>query len=197
MYYTSEDDIKGLAMLREWLEKQIEDKEDELERLRMMLSIVDNMLKQVSFRPALTIPKEEGIKREEVKVTPTPTPTAEAEYKEVRQLKTKDNILLANAYISSNSISIVPVSEVKLYTTTPPFQSFFVNRILKEMRSKDEERVKSKEIAEDQVLDYKIEQDESNMIKRIVVYNYRDKERLNELINTTTWVFTRMLEKVR
>ncbi len=196
MYYTSEDDIKGLAMLREWLEKQIEDKEDELERLRMMLSIVDNMLKQVSFRPALTIPKEEGIKREEVKVTPTPTP-AEAEYKEVRQLKTKDNILLANAYISSNSLSIVPVSEVKLYTTTPPFQSFFVNRILKEMRSKDEERVKSKEIAEDQVLDYKIEQDESNMIKRIVVYNYRDKERLNELINTTTWVFTRMLEKVR
>ncbi len=195
--YTSEDDIKGLAMLREWLEKQIEDKEDELERLRMMLSIVDNMLKQVSFRPALTIPKEEGIKREEVKVTATPTPTAEAEYKEVRQLKTKDNILLANAYISSNSISIVPVSEVKLYTTTPPFQSFFVNRILKEMRSKDEERVKSKEIAEDQVLDYKIEQDESNMIKRIVVYNYRDKERLNELINTTTWVFTRMLEKVR
>ncbi len=196
MDYTTEDDIKGLAMLREWLEKQIEDKEDELERLRMMLSIVDNMLKQVSFRPALTIPKEvEGIKREDVsKVTPTPTAD---EYKEVKQLRTKDNILLANAYISSNSISIVPVSELKLYTTTPPFQSFFVNRILKEMRSKDEERVKSKEITEDQVLDYKIEQDENNMIKRIVIYNYRDKDRLNELINTTTWVFTRMLEKVR
>jgi hypothetical protein len=33
MGYT-DDDIKRLAMLREWLEKQISDKEEELERLR-------------------------------------------------------------------------------------------------------------------------------------------------------------------
>jgi hypothetical protein len=198
MGYT-DDDIKRLAMLREWLEKQIVDKEEELERLRSMLAVVDNMLKQVSFRPAVTLPKstiEEGISREregkEVEQI-----KEKIEYKEVRAMKSKDNITLANAYISTNHLSIVPLSDVRLYSTIPPFQSFFINRIMKEMKNKDEERVKSGEIAPDQVLDYKVEQDESNTIKRIIIYNYRDKERLNEIINAATWVFTRMLEKVR
>jgi len=198
MGYT-DDDIKRLAMLREWLEKQIVDKEEELERLRSMLTVVDNMLKQVSFRPAVTLSKstiEEGISRER-EVKEMEQIKEKAEYKEVRAMKSKDNITLANAYISTNHVSIVPLSDVRLYSTIPPFQSFFINRIMKEMKNKDEERVKSGEITPDQVLDYKVEQDESNTIKRIIIYNYRDKERLNEIINAATWVFTRMLEKVR
>ncbi len=197
MGYT-DDDIKRLAMLREWLEKQIVDKEEELERLRSMLTVVDNMLKQVSFKPALTLPREEVEVVEAIKVKEdTIKGIGEVDYKEVRTLKTKDNITLANAYISSNTVSIVPTSDTRLYASTPPFQSFFINRILKEMKSKDEERARNKEITVDQILDYKIEQDENGMIKRIVVYNYRDKDRLNEILNTATWVFTRMLEKVK
>ncbi len=200
MDYT-DDDIKRLAMLREWLEKQITDKEEELERLRSMLAVVDNMLKQVSFKPALTLPREDIGLTEAIKVKEDITKgigiVGEADYKEVKTLKTKDNITLANAYISSNAVSIVPTSDMRLYASTPPFQSFFVNRILKEMRIKDEERARNKEITVDQILDYKIEQDENGMIKRVVVYNYRDKDRLNEILNTATWVFTRMLEKVK
>ncbi|MEM4207499.1 MAG: hypothetical protein QXW96_02620, partial [Candidatus Nitrosocaldus sp.] len=80
---------------------------------------------------------------------------------------------------------------------TPPFQSFFINRILKEMKGKDEERVKKGEIRGEQMLDYSIDLDEAKNIKRILIKNYRDKDRLNELINSSTWVLTRMLEKVR
>ncbi len=198
MSYT-DDDIKRLAMLREWLEKQITDREDELERLRSMLAVVDNMLKQVSFRPAVTLPKstvEEGMGRER-EAKEMEQIKEKVEYKEVRAMKSKDNVTLANAYISTDHVSIVPVSDVRLYSTTPPFQSFFINRIMKEMKNKDEERVKSMEITPEQILDYRVEQDESNMIKRIIIYNYREKERLNEIINAATWVFSRMLEKVR
>ena len=32
-------------------------------------------------------------------------------------------------------------------------------------------------------------------IKSVTISNYRERERLNEIFNTATWVFTRMLEK--
>lgn len=205
----SDDEIKRFAMLREWVMKQIEEKEEELERLREMLAVVDNMLKQVSFKPAGMLQKEERV-GVEMGVETKPIERAveevrevvgakavEGEYTEVRQLKTKDGILLANAYIASDAISIVPASDVRLNVNTPPFQSFFINRILKEMKGKDEERVRKGEIRGEQVLDYNIDLDEGKNIKRILIRNYRDKDRLNELINSSTWVLTRMLEKVR
>ena len=34
-----------------------------------------------------------------------------------------------------------------------------------------------------------------NIMKKIEIKNYRDKERINEIFNTVAWVFTRMLEK--
>ncbi len=207
----SDDEIKRFAMLREWVVKQIEEKEEELERLREMLAVVDNMLKQVSFKPAGMLQKEErvGVEMgvggeakpiersvEEVKEVVS-SKAVEGEYTEVRQLKTKDGVLLANAYIASDAISIVPASDVRLNVNTPPFQSFFINRILKEMKGRDKERVRKGEIRGEQVLDYSIDLDEGKNIKRILIRNYRDKDRLNELINSSTWVLTRMLEKVR
>ena len=43
-------------------------------------------------------------------------------------------------------------------------------------------------------LDYQIEE-ENGAINKIMISNYRDKERLNEIFNTSTWVLTRMIEK--
>jgi signal-transduction protein with cAMP-binding, CBS, and nucleotidyltransferase domain len=34
-----------------------------------------------------------------------------------------------------------------------------------------------------------------NILKKIEIKNYRDKDRINEIFNTVAWVFTRMLEK--
>lgn len=177
----SEDEVKRVAELREWLVKQITDKEDEVAKFKTALAIIDNVLKQVSFRPAVALSQPAG---------------KEIEYGEARQLKTKDNILLANAYTAPNSVTIVPVSEVRLNVGTPPFRSFFLNRILEGMKSKDNERVNSGELKASEIIDYKVE-DEDGTIRKIIVNNYREKERLNEIINTATWVFARMLEKTR
>jgi hypothetical protein len=76
-----------------------------------------------------------------------------------------------------------------------PFKSFFQNRILEGMRSRDMERVSKGEIPESDCLSYKIEMDDESQIKRILINNYRGRERLNEIFNTCTWVLTRMLEK--
>ena len=52
MFTYSEDDVRRGAETREWLIKQISDKQEEVERLRTILSIIDNLLKQSSFRAA-------------------------------------------------------------------------------------------------------------------------------------------------
>ena len=64
------------------------------------------------------------------------------------------------------------------------------------MKSKDEEYVERREIELSKTINYSVD-DENGLIKKIVINNYRDIERLNEIINTASWVFSRMLEKTR
>ncbi|HYX71897.1 MAG TPA: hypothetical protein VE732_03945, partial [Nitrososphaera sp.] len=86
----------------------------------------------------------------------------------------------------------------------PPFKSFFLNRILEGMKSKDAEKVSQGSLRESDALNYNVEEERdigandgggSGTIKRIVINKYREKDRLQEIFNTSAWVFTRMLEK--
>jgi hypothetical protein len=123
-------------------------------------------------------------------------PQATDEAKEFRPLKrVKDNLLLANAELLPNSLEIVPAEGIILNVNTPPFRSFFLNRILEGMKTKDAEKVSQKQIKDTESLTYQVEEDNNGSIKKIIIINYREKERLNEIFNTSTWVFTRMIEK--
>ncbi len=46
----SDDDIRQAAEIREWLVKQLADKQEEIERLRTTLLLIDSLLKQGSFK---------------------------------------------------------------------------------------------------------------------------------------------------
>jgi hypothetical protein len=70
------------------------------------------------------------------------------------------------------------------------------------MKSKDAEKVSQGALRESDALNYRVEEDDSGggggssgIIKRIVINKYREKDRLQEIFNTSAWVFTRMLEK--
>jgi hypothetical protein len=237
----SEEDIRRAAEIREWLIKEISDRQEEVERLRTTLSIIDNLLKQGSFKAAANLGFAAA-------ATPTPagpattTATAEVEQqtrqtaaqpsaakiqqqqqqagaaaaaaptlratadngvtggdnsRNIKPLKrAKDDFLLANAEISPDAVVIVPAPGVNLNANTPPFKSFFLNRILEGMKNKDAEKVSQGALSESDALNYKIEEDESGgIIKRIVINKYREKDRLQEIFNTSAWVFTRMLER--
>ena len=195
----SEDDIRRAAEIREWLMKQISDKQEEVERLRTTLTIIDNLLKQGSFKAAANIGFATGAITAQVQAAlPTvlaarqqPAPTLRSSDRDVRPLKrAKDDFLLANAEVSPSAVVLVPAAGVNLNSNTPPFRSFFLNRILDGMKSKDA----SQGLNETDALNYKIEED-NGAIKRVVINNYRDKDRLQEIFNTSAWVFTRMLEK--
>jgi hypothetical protein len=233
----SEEDIRRAAEIREWLIKEISDRQEEVERLRTTLSIIDNLLKQGSFKAAANLgfaaatPTQAGSttsttaqaqqqagqtevppqQQQAAAAAAAPTLRATADNsrggddtRNIKPLKrAKDDFLLANAEISPDAVVIVPVPGINLNANTPPFKSFFLNRILDGMKNKDAEKVSQGALSESDALNYKVEEEEdtgagggsSGMIKRIVINKYRDKDRLQEIFNTSAWVFTRMLEK--
>lgn len=115
---------------------------------------------------------------------------------EVRTLKrAKDNLLISNAEYTPTNVRIALVDDINLNINTPPFKTFFLNRILEGMKTKDKEKVQKGELGESEIIDYKVDNDDNGKIISVKIYNYGERERLNEIFNTATWVFTRMLEK--
>jgi len=172
----AEGDTKRAAELKLWLEQRISQLQDEIERLRETLGYVDANLRASTFKQANEMMAE-------TKETP-----------ETRDLKRdKGGQVIANASITSDAVSIEPTGIV-LKTTTPPFKSYLMGKVLQGMRSKDEELVKSGKLAKG--LELKFDLDENNgSIGKLLIENYRDKARLNEILNMVSWTFSRMLEK--
>jgi hypothetical protein len=199
----SEDDIRRAADIREWLVKQITDKQEEVERLRTALSLIDGLLKQGSFRAAASLGAFAGgspatAQVQQARTAPSrqqAAPTLKSDDRDIRPLKrAKDDFVLGNIEVLPNSAVIAPSQEITLNVNTPPFRSFFLNRILDGMKAKDAERIGQGAMKESDALTYRVEED-NGIIRRIVIENYREKERLQEIFNTSSWVFTRMLEK--
>ena len=199
----SEDDIRRAADIREWLVKQISDKQEEIERLRTTLTLIDGLLKQGSFRAAANLGFGASAQSTAQVQQARPAPARQqaapvlksSDDRDIRPLKrAKDDFILGTAEVLPNSVIISPSAEVSLNVNTPPFRSFFLNRILDGMKTKDAERISQGAMKESDALSYRVDED-NGTIRRIVIENYREKERLQEIFNTSSWVFTRMLEK--
>jgi hypothetical protein len=128
--------------------------------------------------------------------SPAASDPSRSQITETKELhRVRDNLLLAKAEFTTHFVDIVPAENILLSTNTAPFRSFFLGRILDGMKAKDEEKASNLQIKESESLTYIVEENESNLIRKIRINNYREKERLNEIFNTCTWVFSRMIEK--
>ena len=170
-------DTKRTAELKLWLEQRIAELKEELERLKETLSYVDNSLRASTFKQASDMMSESK------------------EAPEVRELKRdKGGQVIATASITADAVAIEPNSGVVLKTSTPPFKSFLMGKILQGMKTKDEELVGSGKLAKG--MELRFDADEaSGAIVKLVIENYRDAARLNEILSTVSWTFSRMLEK--
>jgi hypothetical protein len=208
----SDDDIKNAAEIREWLTKLISEKQDEIERIKITLSLIDSVLKQGSFKTAanININKQSfsneksttAIVENEIKKDNTSVfrknPGEQLQALETRPIKRmKDNSIIAQVEVLKEKIEIIPNESINFNLDTPPFKSFFINRILEGMKNKDKDKVKQGQLSETDIITFNTIQKENNenILKKIEIKNYRDKDRVNEIFNTVAWVFTRMLEK--
>lgn len=184
----SEDDLRRNADLKLWIENRIGELQEEIDRLKEALSVIDTVLRASSFKPAAVLaatgarPATEGQREGE------PIP-------EIKELKRdRGGETIAVAQVTNQRLKIEPVAEVLLKADTPPFKSFLMGKILAGMKSSDEEAVTKGRLKKGDELRYSFSE-KGGKIASLVVENYREKERMTEILNTASWTFSRMLEK--
>jgi hypothetical protein len=180
------EDVSKLMELRGYLETRLKEVEEESERLRVLSKIVEEVIVSKSFRVAETlqpIPQ----KRE------TSLPTSEPE--ESIPLKTAQGVPLAAMVVSPPNVRIVPVEDLEFSVHTPPFQSFFISRILEPMQMKDDEAVRNGEFLPENALSYEVVA-EGDIIKEVVIRNYGGDTRLREVKSACRWTLEKMYERI-
>ena len=177
----SEDQIRDILELKEWLTDEVEKRKSEIEKLKNNLAILDSVLKQSSFSKASSLkPNQER-------------PIIDRENSVIPIKRTGDNVVIANAHVTSKEVMIIPSDDVKLDIEMQPFKSFFLGRIIGGMESRDNLDVQNGKIDPDSVINCTINKD-GNTIREILIKNYRERERVSEIINTAAWSFSRMIE---
>jgi len=172
----SDDQIHDILELKEQLAEKIEKHLEEIEKLEKNISVLNTILKQTSFTKASDL-----------------TPNAEKKEAAVPIIKNSDGSTIANVFVSDDQLSIILDENISLNYETPPLKTFFIDRIIGEKKNKDNQEVENGKIRKDDVIDCVINNNGS-AIREIIIKNYRQKERVNEIINTATWSLTRMLK---
>jgi len=175
----SDEQIRDMLELKEELTEKIIKYKEQIEKLEKNISVLDTILKQSSFTKAsdLTRNAPKTIKQE----------------RKIAITKSSDGTTIANAFVTNDEVSIILEDNVTLDPDTPPLKTFFVDRIIGEMKEKDIKQVDEGKIKNHEVIDCIIN-DSGGEIREIIIKNYRQKERVDEIINTATWSLTRMIE---
>jgi len=189
----SEEQIRDIIAMRDNIMKQMDKHQNAIETLQKNLTILDTILKESSFTKASAIKQVKTL--EPSKNNPV-EPTEKSEKSSIPITSGSDGKIIANAYITPDQVSIILADNMEINADTPPFKSFFIDRIIGEMKRKDSVEAENGKIQKESVIDYIINKNGSD-IREIIIKNYRQKERVNEIINTAGWSLTRMLEKIK
>ena len=188
----SEEQIKEIVTLKESLIEQIDKHQEGIEMIEKNITVLDSFLKNSSFTKASKLEiKTEPIRKPEERSIPIEKP----EERSIPIKRANDGKLIANAYVTPKQVSIVLDNEILINADTPPFKSFFLDRIIGEMKKRDQAEAEDGKIQRESMIDYIINKNGAN-IREIIIKNYRQKGRVTELINTAGWSLTRMLENI-
>ena len=176
----SDEQIHDILKLKDHILNEIEKYKQEIEMFEKNLGILNSVLKESRFT------KASDLSTKQTKSDSTKIPLTRGSSEEI----------IANAYVTPTQVSIVLNDDIGLDENTPPLKSFFIDRIIADMKRKDSSDVQRGKIQPDSVIDYVINKNGSH-IREIIVKNYRQKDRVNEIINTAAWSFSRMIENTK
>lgn len=192
--------LKALVNFKKKLEQRIEALEAEMKETTATLEAVNSILLEKGFKRGdvkeVAPPKEET--PPEVPVTveeEAPVVQRALEPESVIPLRTMSDEPLAIIYVDKQALHVLPDESKKFSVSTPPFQHFFVERVLAKMQEKDSELVRMGQLAADKMFAYNIVR-EGDLLREIVIRNV-DEERLRELKSSIRWTLEKMYEKMR
>jgi len=189
----SEEQVKEIVALREDLMRQVDKHQEGIEMLEKNIVVLDGFLKDSSFVKASKLDTKIEPK-EEIKI-PNPVEKSKPVENSIPIKRGNDGKIIANAYVTPEQVSIILDEQILINADTPPFKSFFLDRIIGEMKKKDFVEAENGKIQKESIIDYIINKNGKN-IREIIIKNYREKQRVTELINTAGWSLTRMLENI-
>ncbi|MDG7050207.1 MAG: hypothetical protein JRZ94_03285 [Nitrososphaerota archaeon] len=175
----SEDNIKDVLEVKERLTSEIQKHRAEIEFLEKNLTIINSILKQQSFTKASSLKEPK-------------TETPKDDYS-IPLKRSTDGSLIGNAHITPNQVSIILDNTLNLKEDMHPFKSFFLERIIGEMKKKDIAELERGALTEDAMINCLVNKDGA-LLREIIIKNYRQKERVNEIISTATWSLSKMIE---
>ena len=183
------EQIKKIAKLRSILEKRIEESEIELDGMKTLLEVMDKVLLRESFKTPEIVKTEidKQKKKTEIQlIKPS---------KKGIQLKTVTGDLLAEIFTEQDIIRIALAEDKEFNINTPPFNSFFVDRVLAKMVKKDQEDTNLGKLDPENIISFQIQQ-ENSVIKEIIIRHLRS-ERLRELKSSIRWTLEKMYERMK
>jgi hypothetical protein len=151
----SEEQIREIATWREDLVKQIGKHTQAIEILEKRMLVLDSMLKESSFT------KASSLENTSIPIT-----------------SGNDGKIIANAFVTPEKVEIILENGMEIAADVPPFKSFFIDRIIGEMKRKDMADVDNGKIQKDSIIDYIINKNGSD-IREIIIKNYKEKERVS------------------
>ena len=185
----TDEQIRKMLELKETIIEKMSKYQDEIDFLQKNLEVLDVVLKGSSFTKASALAKNTTTEEE-----PDILDTHEDSLEIKKQIiDSKDGEVIANAFVTPDQVSIVLEDGIGLTPEIPPLKTFFIERIIGEMKKSDDVAVKDGKINQESVIDCIINKNGS-AIREIIIKNYRQKERIDEIINTATWSLTRMVE---
>ena len=184
----TDEQIRKILELKESIIEKMAKYQDEIEFLQKNLDVLDVVLKGSSFTKASALAK--NITKNESDILDESDIPAEVKKQIV---DSKDGGVIANAFVTPDQVSIVLEDGIGLTPEIPPLKTFFIERIIGEMKKIDDVDVRDGKINKESVIDCIINKNGS-AIREIIIKNYRQKERIDEIINTATWSLTRMVE---
>jgi hypothetical protein len=192
--------IKRLVAFKKKLEERVGGLESELKELQTMLETVNSLLLEKGFKhPELKkepVAAEVSQPKEEAKIEHAYTPAQPSiEYEEIIPLKTFNDELLANLYVSENLLRVVPAENKNFNVSTSPFTPFLLEKVFFKMQEKDNELIRSGQLDADKIFSYDIIR-EGDIIREIVIRNF-DEDRLRELKSSIRWTLEKMYEKMK
>jgi len=182
---SEEESVRRLAEVKAYLEKRMLEIQDEASKLKSLLEVVDASLAEKSFRK-MEVPRPAA--------PAPPIPQQEEGLRQVVPLKTPEGVHLADSSENESDLIVTPAPGMKFDVSSPPLRAFLIGRVLEPMRSRDEASARAGEMSPEGTLSYTFEQD-GNLMKRLVIKNYGDERRLQELRNAIRWTLRRMYER--
>ncbi|MEM0376482.1 MAG: hypothetical protein QXJ21_09100 [Thermofilum sp.] len=186
------EDAQKLAELKRYLERRIEDLKRELELLETTVKLVDAALSSASFVRASELAARQAQPAAPPRQAEAPPQRQEAPLSEmvVTAMTTGEKLAKVNVYPTRIEVTFLR----SFSASTPPFESFFVRKVLEGYKKRDEDLILRGEKRPEEGFDYVIEEENGNL-KRIVITNYGDRKVAEEIKSTLRWTLNRMLAR--